>query len=156
MTTAPLHILLTDDDDLFWELLQEVVTEAPLLQRVRVHRLCDGSDALQYLNGVGPYTDREQYPWPDLLLLDQRMPLLDGTDLLARVQHSALEHRPLVCLFSSSGQEKLLREAYALGANFCMVKPLTFEALRSKIRQIVDFVIDVVELPPRPDVPLTR
>lgn len=151
-----LQILLTDDDDLFWEILQEVVADQPLADYVEVRRLSDGSDALQYLNGVGSYTDRRLHPWPDLLLLDQRMPLMDGTDVLARLRHTAPLHRPLICLFSSSGQEKLLQEAYGLGANFCMVKPLTFEALRSKIQHIVDFVVNVVELPPRPDPPLSR
>ena len=148
-----MQILLTDDDDLFWELLQEVVADQPELgERVSLVRVPDGSDALQYLNGVGPYANRRRFPWPDLMLLDQRMPLLDGTDLLARLQQQPIgQPRPMICLFSSSGQEKLVHQAYQLGANFCMVKPLTFDALKERFRLIVEFFLNVIELPLRPE-----
>ena len=144
----PIQILLVDDDDLFFQLLSWVQkNDETLAISMRLSRLSDGEDALDYLSGVAPYGDRAQHPWPDLLLLDQRMPRLDGTEVLRQLRQSDATRALPVCMLSSSDQSQLIREAYDLGANFYFVKPFELEDLQLKLRKIVEFVSEVAKLP---------
>jgi CheY-like chemotaxis protein len=83
-----------------------------------------GREAIAYLNGDSPYTDREKYPLPSLVLLDVRMPLVDGFAVLkwARSQARFANLRVVVL----TGCEEKRAECYALGADSFMAKPLSF------------------------------
>ena len=145
---SKLQILLVDDDDTFYELIVALVEmNESIANRIVVNRLRDGRDALDYLHGVEPFDDRTQHPRPDLVLMDQRMPRLDGTDALRQIRNDVRIRATPVCMFSSSDQDGLVREAYELGANFYLVKPMELEQLLSKLHKIVDFFSTVAALP---------
>lgn len=118
-----------------------------LSDAVDVTRLSDGTELLSYLPGEAPFNDRSVHAIPDLVLLDQRMPRLDGIDALRVIRGEAqLRHVP-VCMLSPSDQRRLVQEAYATGANFYLVKPYELEELQRVLKKIVDFFRNVATLP---------
>jgi CheY-like chemotaxis protein len=98
----------------------------------------DGEQAIAYLSGEGDYADREEYPYPDLVLLDLRMPRLDGFEVLNWIRSNpATKTLPVVVLAGSSFRADI-RRALELGANSYAAKPAKFEELQVLIDQIAD------------------
>lgn len=148
---SKLRVLLVDDDDTFCTVVNELVeTDGDMSSKVDFSRLSDGADALDYLRGAAPYGDRAKHPWPHLVLLDQRMPKVDGTEALRILREDPRVRATPVCMLSSSDQDDLVREAYELGANFYFVKPYKLEELQTQLRRIVEFFSHVA-LIPEPD-----
>ena len=146
--SSRLQILLVDDDDTFCDVIAELVEmDDEIARRITLNRLRDGRDALDYLTGVEPFADRQRHPWPHLVLLDQRMPMLDGTEALRQIRGNAQTRATPVCMLSSSDEDKLVRQAYELGANFYLVKPFRLEELQVNLHKIVDFFWSVAEIP---------
>ena len=144
-----MQILLVDDDDLFFDLVRWIVKKDPVLGvDVSVIRMRDGEEALQFFADAAQGIMHDGHRWPDLVLLDQRMPRLDGTEVLRRLREAESTRTLPICMLSSSNQSRLVDEAYAAGANFYFVKPFELEDLQSKLRKIVEFMTDVAELPP--------
>jgi CheY-like chemotaxis protein len=98
----------------------------------------NGEQAIDYLNGAGDYADREEHPFPDLVLLDLRMPRLDGFEVLQWIRDNpATKTLPVVVLAGSSFRADI-RRALELGANSYAAKPAKFEELQVLIDQIAD------------------
>ena len=98
----------------------------------------DGDKAIAYLSGSGDYADRKEYPFPDLVLLDLRMPRLDGFEVLQWIRDNpATKTLPVVVLAGSSFRADI-RRALELGANSYAAKPGKFEELQVLIDQIAD------------------
>ena len=98
----------------------------------------DGDKAIAYLSGSGDYADREEYPFPDLVLLHLRMPRLDGFEVLQWIRDNpATKTLPVVVLAGSSFRADI-RRALELGANSYAAKPGKFEELQVLIDQIAD------------------
>lgn len=98
----------------------------------------DGELAIAYLSGAGPYADREEFPFPDLVLLDLKMPRLDGFEVLHWIRtNPATKNLPVVVLAGSSFRADI-RRALELGANSYAAKPARFEELQVLIDQIAD------------------
>jgi len=118
-------ILLAEDreDDIL--LIRKAFQVANISNPVFVVR--DGDEAISYLLGTGKYSNRAEFPLPDLLLLDLKMPGLDGFEVLRwlKVQPSLKSLR--VVVLTSSDAIRDVNRAYALGANSFFVKPLDFE-----------------------------
>ncbi|HZV36914.1 MAG TPA: response regulator, partial [Verrucomicrobiae bacterium] len=98
----------------------------------------DGQEAVHYLRGDGKYANRKNYPLPNVLLLDLKMPRLGGFDLLRWLRSESPENTrfiPVVVLSSSYLQQDVQR-AYALGANSYMVKPLKWDEFRNLIMNL--------------------
>jgi CheY-like chemotaxis protein len=92
-----------------------------------VHAVCTGEDAIAYLIGEGRYANRAEYPLPALILLDLKMPGIDGFDFLAWIrQHEGIRTIPVAVLTSSSDRSDVNR-AYRLGANTFFVKEFDFQ-----------------------------
>ena len=145
-----LHILLADDDEVFRLLTERALSATPAdgcVDEVPVITcVSDGSDALAYLRGEAPYEDREAHPLPDLVLLDQRMNRVDGSEALAEIKRDpALAALP-VCILSTSDEERLRALCYATGASFFIRKALDYEELKRKLQLMLAFFRDVVEL----------
>ena len=105
----------------------------------RLVPVSNGEDALDYLQGKGKYTDHEQFPAPDLVLLDLAMPRMSGLEVLAWVQqHSPWSHVPVVVL-SGFGDESAIRRAYDLGAAGFVVKPGEFRELIATMKHVTEF-----------------
>lgn len=123
----PVTVLHIDDDPNDTELLRVAAREADLtfaLQNVE-----DAEHAIAYLSGAGVYGDRTVYPLPSLILLDLKMPRATGFEILKWIRHRPeFKSLPVVVLSGSQLQDDM-QQAYAIGANSYMVKPLGFEEL---------------------------
>ena len=98
----------------------------------------DGEMAIAYLSGTGDYADREEYPFPDLVMLDLKMPRLDGFEVLHWIRtNPATKTLPVVVLAGSSFRADI-RRALELGANSYAAKPASLEELQVLIDQIAD------------------
>lgn len=96
----------------------------------------DGYQAIDYLGGQPPYTDRRRYPLPCLVLLDIKMRLLDGFEVLAWLQtRPELRHLPAVMLSASHAEEDTAR-AWRLGALDYFVKPVEPTELQNILRKV--------------------
>src|ERR1043166_1921396 len=115
MAAACKAILIADDcqEDTF--LLKRAFLKAGI--STPVHFVADGQEAVDYLCGEGAFEDRAEHPFPQLLVLDLKMPKMDGFDVLKWMQdHKKLKRLPVTILTSSAEQTDLNR-AYDLGAN---------------------------------------
>ena len=109
--------------------------------------LPNGLEAVNYLKGEGVYADRAKYPMPDIILLDLRMPLMSGFEVLQWIrERPGLKRLPVIVL-TSSVQEADARTAYEAGANSYLVKPTDFNELVDSIKNLGDFWLDGSKLP---------
>lgn len=105
---------------------------------ISLHAVEDGQDAVHYLRGDGKFANRKIYPIPNVILLDLKMPRLSGFDFLRWLRNDSPEnvrYIPVVVL-SSSYLQCDVQQAYALGANSYMVKPLKWEAFRNLLMNL--------------------
>ncbi|HSH15821.1 MAG TPA: response regulator [Verrucomicrobiae bacterium] len=138
-------ILLVEDDPLGVELALAAFEESALAGRVEV--VNDGVEALEYLNRAGNFSGRTEGN-PTVMLLDLKMPRMDGLQVLERVRAAAhLRTIPIVML-SSSREESDKRRSYELGANAYVVKPVDFDEFKSTVRRIGRFWAEINEPPP--------
>ena len=107
-------ILLAEDDENDVFLFRRALEKANL--NPQVFHVADGQEAVDYLSGREPYSDRDRFPLPDLVLLDLKMPRLDGFEVLAWVRGQAGMCQPPMVIFSSSDHERDRAEARRLGA----------------------------------------
>lgn len=122
MNYDPAPILLAEDDvhDSFF--MERAFKIAEIPNRLIVLR--NGQEAVWYLSGHDPYSDRDIYPEPRLLLLDLKMPLMDGFDVLAWIRDQPQWSGVLpVVVLSSSAYETDVRKALELGALEYLTKP---------------------------------
>ena len=117
----------------------------------QLHVVTDGEQALDFLRRTGNYA---KAPRPGLILLDLNLPRRDGLEVLAELkQDPVLRVIPVVILTTSQAEEDILR-SYSLHANAYVSKPVDFERFIDVIRQIDNFFITVVKLPPEGHAPL--
>lgn len=111
----------------------------------------DGQEAIDYLEGIGAFADRKAYPFPNVLLLDLKMPRLAGFDVLKWLSaHPECKVIPTI-MFSSSAMESDVHQSYVLGANAFMVKPTSPEELRNLIGLMYTFWSRCETPPPPPN-----
>ena len=143
-SAAPIEVLLVEDDPGDVMMTREAFAENKVRNRLTV--LSDGVVALAYLRREGQFVD---VPRPDLILLDLNLPHQDGRQVLSEIKKDPdLRQIPVVVLTTSRVEEDILR-SYQLHANAYVAKPVDFDAFIAVIRQIDDFFVSVVKLPPR-------
>lgn len=137
MTTG-LTVLYAEDDTndaFFMRHAFGKLSEAVTLQIVS-----NGRDVLHYLNCEGEYGDRSRYPVPSLLLLDVKMPVLSGLEVLAEVRsHPEFAAMP-VLMFSSSAQESDVAHSRRLRANAYFVKPANATQLHLVMQEVLKVI----------------
>jgi two-component system, response regulator len=89
----------------------------------------DGQQTIDYLAGHGPYADRTRFPDPALLLLDLKMPFKDGFDVLRWTRAQPRLRKLVVIMFSGSSLDQDVEEAFELGVNSFVMKPVSFSEL---------------------------
>ena len=136
-------VLLVEDDDGDALIIAEAFEHYRI--RNRLHVVTDGELAMRFLHGDPPYAEA---PRPGLVLLDVNLPRVSGLDVLAAIKSDPdLLTLPVVMLTSSRAEEDILR-SYTLHANAYVSKPVDFEHFIDAIRQIDDFFLTLVRLPP--------
>jgi len=106
----------------------------------RIQAVTSGMDAVDYLQGKPPYGDREKYPLPALVLLDIKMPGMDGFEVLAWIRQQWEFFQLCVVMLTNSDHIRDVNEAYHLGANSFLVKPLDFENA-GELAQALDLIL---------------
>jgi CheY-like chemotaxis protein len=132
--TKAWNILHVDDDANDLLLLKHACRTANL--NYCVEGANDGEIAISYLSGRDPYANRQQYPVPDLLLLDLKMPRKTGFEVLQWIRDQPSLRRMLVFVFTSSRHQEDIDRAYELGANGYLVKPVGFERLVEELQAL--------------------
>ena len=121
------HILVAEDDPTDAYFLERAFKRAGI--PVTLHFVRDGQEVIDYLQGEGQFSDRVRHPLPRLVLLDLKMPRVDGFDVLEWVRKQPGLNGLTIVIFSSSGEPRDINRAYGLGANSFIVKPHSMEEL---------------------------
>jgi CheY-like chemotaxis protein len=103
-----------------------------------VHFVQNAQEAIDYLEGKGPYGDRAHLPPPNLLVVDSTLPDMSGFELLAWVRRQPILQRMVVGVLSGSEYKPDMQEARALGASFYLTKPQNLQELVVIARQLVE------------------
>lgn len=138
-------ILLAEDNPKDRELTLEAMSENNLANQVTVVK--DGVEALEYLRFQGKYKLRKKGN-PALILLDIKMPRMDGIEVLRNIRSDAALKRIPVVILTSSREEKDLINTYDLGVNAYVIKPVDFQQFIIAVKQIGSFWAVINELPP--------
>jgi CheY-like chemotaxis protein len=134
MNGRTLNILLVEDNPDHAELVRRSLDNFQVASSL--HHVEDGEAALDYIFGRHPFSDRAQFPTPDLVLLDLRLPRVDGLEVLRHVKsHPTLRSTPVVVL-TTSDAERDVAAAYEYHANSFVTKPVDFERLSQLIRDL--------------------
>ncbi|SPE61246.1 Response regulator receiver protein [Verrucomicrobia bacterium] len=142
---SPRHILVAEDDSSDAFFLQRAFEKAGFA--VRLHFTKDGQEVIDYLRGAEPFSDRQAHPLPHLLLLDLKMPRLNGFDVLRWIKEQPKLKRLLVIIFSSSEEVQDINQAYDLGANSYVAKPHAFEDLQGIVDRLKKYWLEVNKKP---------
>jgi CheY-like chemotaxis protein len=141
------HILLVEDNQMDVELTLDAFHEAHLSNTIQVTR--NGQEALDYLFCRGKYAGRESHLLPDLVLLDLKMPGIDGFEVLRQIKSTTGLKRLPVIILTSSKEEGDRAMSYDNGANSYLVKPVSFEGFLDVVRTIGDYWLTLNMGPPR-------
>lgn len=128
------EILLTEDNDYDAEMAMIALEEKNI--STKIHRVCDGEEALGFLFAEGEYAKRKSMTLPKLILLDLKMPRLNGLEVLAKIKSSELTKYIPVVMLTSSKEEQDIVKSYELGVNSYIVKPLDFSEFSKVISEI--------------------
>jgi len=127
------EILLVEDNPEDAEMTTRALRKRNLANHL--HWVKDGEEALEYLFCTGRYAARDRSTPPRLVLLDIKMPKVDGIEVLRRVKSSELKQVPVVVM-TSSNEERDVLESYRLGVNSYIVKPVQFEDFMDTVAKI--------------------
>ena len=139
-------ILVADDDAQDTLLLRLAVERAKVA--VAVRSVTDGEQAIDYLLGRKGYEDRQAHPFPRFLLLDLKMPKMNGFEVLDFLRRQpGLRQLPVIIL-SSSDDPRDIRRAYDSGANSYLCKPHSSEGLGELLKALQDYWLKFNHFPP--------
>ncbi|MEP7285602.1 MAG: response regulator [Chloroflexota bacterium] len=128
------EILLVEDSPDDVKLALYAFKKYKLANHIEVVR--DGAEALDYLFCMGKYTDRTPQNGPRLILLDLKLPKVDGLTVLERIKSDPRTRQIPVVVMTSSHEESDIIKSYALGTNSYIVKPVDFEQFTEAVRQL--------------------
>lgn len=133
---SPMFLLADSENQT--NLIQRAFHQAGIHRRLNV--VPDGDEAVDYLRGVGPYSDREEHPMPNVVLLDRDLPRKDGFSVLDWIRNQSALRSMVVVIMTRSNRSADADRAYDLGANFYLTKPGQFDDLVSLTRCLDDWL----------------
>lgn len=133
-TNNIIEILLVEDNPQDLELTQRALKKANLANHIQVAR--DGEEALQFIFCEGPYAGRKIENGPKVVLLDLKLPKVDGKEVLARMKSDPRTKMIPVVVLTSSKEQSDLVESYKLGVNSYIVKPVNFERFAAAVEEL--------------------
>lgn len=135
-------ILLVEDNPMDLDLTIQAFTENHLANPIEVCR--DGEEALEYME---EHSNEDDDNLPVLVLLDLRLPKVDGIDVLNAMQTNAIWKKIPVIIMTTSREDKDVQKAYDLGANSYIVKPVSFDSFREVVNHIKTYWLLTNESP---------
>ena len=139
-------ILLVEDNPDDVELTLRVVKKNAIINKVVVAQ--DGPEALDYLFCTGAYADRDPQDIPGVILLDLRLPKIDGLEVLRRIRGNDQTKLLPVVVLTSSDEEQDLVDSYKLGVNSYIRKPVNFVQFTEAVRQLAMYWVLWNQAPP--------
>jgi two-component system, response regulator len=128
------EILLVEDNPQDLQLALRALSKANLTNRIEVVR--DGAEALEFIFGEGQYTGRRLENGPKVVLLDLKLPKVDGLEVLKRIKGNDRTRAIPVVILTSSKEQSDLVESYRLGVNSYIVKPVNFERFAKAVQEL--------------------
>jgi two-component system response regulator len=150
MTRQQIEILLVEDNKDDVELTLHALRKENLANSIRVAR--DGEEALEFLFCNGAHADRSFDHPPRLVLLDLKLPKVDGMEVLRRLKADPRTKTIPVVILTSSKEERDLVEGYKLGANSYIQKPVDFTQFRETVKSVGFYWLLINQAPVRPQV----
>lgn len=141
-------ILLVEDNPDDEELTLRALARNKIGNKVVVVR--DGQEALEWLDGTGAHADRDANDVPALILLDLKLPKVDGLEVLRHVRHTPRTAIVPVVILTSSKEDRDRAEGYYGGANSYVQKPVDFTSFVDAVRQLGLYWLVLNEPPPNP------
>src|ERR1043166_6912938 len=139
------RVLIAEDDPSDVFLLKRAFSLAQV--PATLHFVRDGQEAIDYLEGDSAYQDRAAYPLPALMLLDLKMPKLNGFDVLKWLRCQPGLKRLLVTVLTSSDQPDDINRAYDLGANSYLLKPHNSHELADMVKRVQKYWLEMNQMP---------
>jgi DNA-binding response OmpR family regulator len=146
MTNEPICILLVEDNPDHAELVMKALGRARLMNQI--FWVKDGEECLHFLLHEGAYANGTNAPKPGLILLDIRLPKIDGLEVLRRIKANKDLHTVPVVMLTTSDLGEEVKEAYRLGANSYVTKPVRFSEFVEKV-QAVELYWLLTNIPPK-------
>jgi CheY-like chemotaxis protein len=144
--TTSVEILLVEDNLEDLELALRALRKANLTNRILVAR--DGAEALDFIFGEGVHAGRKIEESPKVILLDLKLPKVDGLEVLQRIKSDPRTRTIPVVVLTSSREQNDIVESYKLGVNSYIVKPVNFERFAEAVQQLGMYWL-LVNQPPR-------
>jgi CheY-like chemotaxis protein len=141
------EILLVEDNPDDLELTLHALKKSKVANRIHVAR--DGAEALDYLHGRGEFTGRNPEEIPHLILLDLKLPKVNGIEVLRDIRANPRTKTTPVVILTSSREERDVAETYGLGINSYIVKPVDFDQFGKVVEEIGYYWL-LVNQPPSP------
>ncbi len=144
MNSAP--ILLVEDNPSDIELTRRALEKNQVRNQLIVAE--DGKQALDYLFGAGNYSGRDINQLPAIVLLDLKLPGIDGLEVLRRIRGQSVTHRQPVIILTSSNEDSDLQTGYDLGVNSYIRKPVDFSEFSQTISHLINYWLEYNQTPP--------
>jgi CheY-like chemotaxis protein len=132
--TNPVEILLVEDTPSDLELALRALRKAKLSNRIEVAR--DGAEAIEFIFCEGAHAGRRIENGPKVILLDLKLPKIDGLEVLRRIKGDPRTRTIPVVVLTSSKEQKDVVESYKLGVNSYIVKPVNFERFATAVQEL--------------------
>jgi CheY-like chemotaxis protein len=130
----PLKLLLVEDNDAHAEMVKRSFEQHKISNEI--YHVDDGQKALDYIFREGEYTDEEKYPRPNCILLDLRLPKVDGLEVLRRIKSDDNTRKTPVVILTTSSADKDIAQSYEYNANSYVVKPMDFTKFESLMQDL--------------------
>jgi len=140
-------IFLVEDNPDDVVLTERALKKTHILNKLVVAR--DGAEALEYIFGTGNYSGRDMSKMPEVILLDLKLPKIDGLEVLKKIRADMRTKLLPVVILTSSKEENDLINGYSLGANSYIRKPVNFNQFAEAIRQLGLYWLVLNEAPPQ-------
>ena len=134
MNEEPVEILLVEDNPNDVELTLHALKKNNVANRIHVVR--DGAEAIDFVFGSGQYAGRSLKSGPKVILLDLKLPKLDGLEVLRRIKADRRTQSIPVVMLTSSREERDIVESYLLGVNSYILKPVDFQQFTDAMNNI--------------------